>query len=565
MLDATRSPDPALETLLDGWRSRGRDLVAQHWSEFEALLSPVEAAIDRGRYAEAAAAAQIAAAFAVFWHGGVFVSHRLERALIRIGEAALPTPGHDRMTGDAEGPRRILHVATQVAGIGGHSRNIWRWIASDAGAMHSVALTRQTGAAPSAMRRAVKASGGEIFFANTAIGGPLAWSAALQRRLATADLVVLHVHNQDVIPFLALAGMKRRPKVVLLNHADHVFWLGTDFADAVISTRLSGRRLCAGRRAIPDERNLTMPLCLERVKRPLDRRAAKAALGLEPDSILLLTVARSVKFRPIGGLSFADALLPLLLAEPRARLIAVGPGGVVDWSKAQSQAPGRIVVLPETPDTGVFFQAADIYIDSFPFPSNTSLFEAGLHELPLVSRQPFGPGCEIMGADSIGLDEHLQTAQSLGAFRDLVGGLIADADRRRTLGRATRAAIEATNVGAGFSSAFATLCAQIDGLPPRDTRPAVGDAPRFDTIDLYSHFVFGAPDKPGSRRTATQRRDMAVEISLKTMSPAARLRAWLRLAFTDAFAFRSRRDSWRYLIPEWLTARLRQDAEGSAR
>ena len=39
--------------------------------------------------------------------------------------------------------------------------------------------------------------------------------------------------------------------------------------------------------------------------------------------------------------------------------------------------------------------------NSFPIPSNTSLLEAGLYGLPLVTYYPFGDGCEVMGADSL--------------------------------------------------------------------------------------------------------------------------------------------------------------------
>ena len=100
-----------MKSALTTWRMQGPGLIAQHWSEFYALLAPVETAIQRGRYSEAAGAAQIAAACAVAWHCGVFVSHRLKRALRRnlrgyAGQAAREladgrrTPSH-RPRGDA--------------------------------------------------------------------------------------------------------------------------------------------------------------------------------------------------------------------------------------------------------------------------------------------------------------------------------------------------------------------------------------------------------------------------------------------------------------------------------
>jgi hypothetical protein len=279
----------------------------------------------------------------------------------------------------------------------------------------------------------------------------------------------------------------------------------------------------------------------------------------------LLTVARALKFRPIGGLSFADALLPVLLDDARVHLAAIGPGGVVDWSAAQAQAPGRILALPESPETKTWFEAADIYVDSFPFCSNTSLLEAGLHGLPLVARRPFGAGCEIMGADSIGIDEHLTAPEDLSAFRDVARRLVADAGLRCALGEATRIGIEKTNLEPGFSAALIDLYDRILRLPPRNSMPAENEGPHFDAVDLYAPFVFGAPDVPGRNRTPEDRRNLAVEISLKAMPPFARLWNWARLWRGRRFVFRSRAQAWRYLVPEWVTALSRRMPAGRTR
>ena len=99
----------------------------------------------------------------------------------------------------------------------------------------------------------------------------------------------------------------------------------------------------------------------------------------------------------MGGLSLVDLLLPLLRADGRMRLLAVGPGGAVDWFAAEAEVPGQILTFRERPDTRGFLEAADLYVDSFPIPSNTSLLEAGLYGLPLVTYYPFGDGCEVMG------------------------------------------------------------------------------------------------------------------------------------------------------------------------
>src|SRR6185437_9318373 len=131
---------------------------------------------------------------------------------------------------------------------GGHMRMIARWVQHDSGNIHSLALTRQNAPIPDKARDAITATRGRVHQLNLARGGLLDWARALQGLMAKADLVVLHAHNMDTIPMLALAGMKNRPRTVLLNHADHSFWLGVDFVDQVIHTRRSGLRLSSERR-----------------------------------------------------------------------------------------------------------------------------------------------------------------------------------------------------------------------------------------------------------------------------------------------------------------------------
>jgi hypothetical protein len=542
------SSDPALAAVLASWRSAGRALVTDQFAEFNELLEPIEPLIQRRRYAEAAAAAQVAANYAVLWHTGLFASRTLERLLQTLGEAALPMPSTEAC---AAGPRlRVLHVASRVAAVGGHTRMLWRWIDHDNRNMHSVALTRQTQQIPRALHAAVA---GRIRYINRRVGGLLGWARSLQAALAEADLVVLHVDNQDVIPFLALAGMGQRPPVVLVNHADHMFWLGVDFVDLVVSTRLSGHQFCVARRGVEANRNVLLPLCLDRATRQASRRSAKSALGLPADSIVLLTVARSLKFRAIDGLSFADDLLSVLRADKRLRLVAVGPGGVADWSGAEAEVPGQILTFGERSDTAAFFDAADAYVDSFPFSSITSLLEAGLRSLPLVTRYPFGPGCEIMGADSLGLDSVMVRARSVAEFRHELKRLVADSELRAQIGARTRASIEATNTGEGWGRALASVYDQALRVPTTSvTNPVACDRPHLDDVDLFLPFALGLRPRPPAPRVA-----MARELGLKTLPFTQRLGLWARMVRRREFGFRRSLASWRYLVPEWITVQAR--------
>lgn len=544
--------DPAFAAQLDAWRQAAGELLPQHASEFRNLLAAVEPELLRRNYRKAAAMAQVAANHSVLWHPGTFASAQLDDMLWRIGAAAVPTKGKRRPR-DA-GPLRILHVVTQVAVIGGHGRMLWRWIGEDQENRHSVALTRQTRPLPDPLLRAVGSTGGSITYVNRQVGGILEWARKLQDAIAEADLVVLHVHNQDIIPFIAMSGMSERPPVLLLNHADHVFWVGAGLVDGVISTRMSGHRLNERRRGVPPNRNFLLPLCLEMPIPGMSQQAAKASLGLPEDSIVLLTVARAVKFRSMGGLCFADAICPILQADSRVRLVVVGPGGTVDWSAAEVRAPGQILIEPEREDTRAFYAAADIYIDSFPFPSITSLLEAGMHQLPIVTRYEFGRGCEVMGADSIGIDATLLKAQNLGEMQKLLGELIADRGRRIALGRETMTQISKINIGPDWLGNLADIYDAALALPPRQRGYVQNKPSQPEDLDAFLPFVFG---KTLARPSSAVRLAHSRELALKTMPGSQRLLTWTRMALRREFAFRRGSSSLLSLVPEWLTVRLR--------
>lgn len=544
------SPDSE-STVLNEWRVIGRARISDHWTELEGLVRPIGPLIDRKRYAEAALAAQIAANHAILWHAGVFVHPELERLLRRLGEAAFPLTTPVKDPPDLSRGMAVLHVATEMGAIGGHTRMLARWVRHDSGNVHSLALTRQNTPIPDKMRDAITGTRGRVHQLNLTRGGLLDWARALQALMAKADLVVLH--SMEIIPLLALAGMKNRPRTVLLNHADHLFWPGVDFVDQVIHTRKSGLRLSIGRRGVAAERSLLLPLCLEPQTRLRTREEAKRLLGLPPDCILLLTIARALKFRPVGDISFADRLVPVLQANPNARFIAVGPGGEVDWSAAEAKVHGRIKAVRQTPDTEVYLEAADIYVDSFPFVSITSLFEAGLIGLPLATHNPFGEGCEVMGADSPGLDRIILRARNVEDFHDVLTRLIRDDGLRAEIGERTKTEIEAVNTGERWKRDLAKTYRQVFSTPRLRRESPFDAGPRPDNLDCLLPLVFG-PTGGGSTAEARIARD--IEAMIKTAPIAWRFRV------LASYALRRQLNlfvapAWRLMIPEWLAARIR--------
>lgn len=535
------------------WRAGGRPLVTGYWDELQGLTAPIDGAIAKGRCGDAAAMLQVAAHHAVLWHPGLFASPTMERQLWTLGQKALRVPGKESKPTRGGRALAVCHVMTEASEIGGHSRNLWRWIANDSENIHSVALTRQHRRIPPELVAAATSAGGSVVQINRSMGGLLSWCRRLQPILAAADIVVLHAHNWDVVPFLALAGMERRPPIALSNHCDHLLWLGTTFADIVLSSRLSGANLAVERRGVPEERSKLLPLCLELPARDRSRAEAKRALSLPDDSIVLLTVARALKYVDVAGTTYADAFVPLLRENPRLRLVALGPGGVVDWSAAERAAPGQVLVFPEQPNTRPFYEAADIYVDSYPFVSVTSLTEAGLFELPAITRNPFGSASPILTVQSLGLGENLLSASSVAEMHGLVRGLAANPNQRGEIGARMREGIAATNMGAGWKHALREAYGAAMEADPR--RPMVegnDGPPESEDIDLFLPFIFGGAhmELPLQARYAR-----SYEVALKAGPLPWRSATIARMAARGGLPANA--PAWRYMLPEWVGSNLK--------
>ena len=446
------------EDTLSLWRKEGYSLVKQNYAEFRSLVVQAQDFAERGQYNLASVYAEIAASYAQAKHCGLFRSPELDQVLLMIGSKTQSKSASSNQNSLPAGRiKNVLHVATDVTALGGNPRLIRRWIQQDQGRSHSLVLTRQTlYQVPAPIKDTVDQSQGKVYMLNETIGGIVAKAKQLRKYAASADIVLLHTWERDVIPTIAFADKEHLPPVVYVNHGDHCFWMGAAVSDIVANLRESGMHLSQARRGIEPERNMLLPTILEPIQRVVHQTEAKRQIGIPEDSILLLSVARALKYRTIDGVSFADAHVSLLTKYDQAILIVIGPGdGSEDWSAAIQQTQGRIRVYGQTEDTALFYQAADIYVDSFPFVSNTSLLEAGSYSVPLVSRHPYdSDACEILGADMPGLTGNLIRSRNLEEYTEILSRLIEDEEFRLMQGRAVREKIAETHWGINWQHAL---------------------------------------------------------------------------------------------------------------
>lgn len=507
--------------------------IVSHYGQFQRLLSRASQALEQGQLGVAAVRAEIAAQYAMSRHTGLFASAPLEQLLLTIGQRigqtlpAWPAP--------REQPRHIVHVLTRAFEIGGDTRLVARLIQHDADRCHSVVLTRQGGLPlPHMLRTAVESVGGELHVLNGIPGGLCAWAGALRNIAAQADLVILHVHPYDVIPLLALTPKHALPPVAYVNHADHAFAVGLSVSDVIADMRAAGALLSCRRRAVTAERSAILPIGLVPPRRTLSRAEARQQLGLSADTVLLLSVARPGKYRPFQG--YTEAILPLLERYPQAVLFVVGPEHAGAWEEANRATGGRVLALGVQLDTALFYQAADIYIDSFPFVSNTSLLEAGSYGAALISRSLDPAAVSVLAAGAPGLDRYLVQTSDLDSFRLALDRLLADADYRNWLGAQVQQDICTIHSGDKWQHAIQTIYQQAMQLHSFTPWLPHNCQALIEMLDVLLVELFqGELDL-----------QQIVQAHVRLLPPERRFFTWL--------GTRSRRPG--LLLPEWLATHM---------
>jgi len=303
---------------------------------------------------------------------------------------------------------------------------------------------------------------------------------------------------------------------------------------------------------------MLVPILVSPTLRSKNRDAAKAALGLDPSSLLLISVARAQKYRTIDGVSYAEIHVPLLQKFPNATLMVVGGGDRPDWTDASAKVGRRIQTL--TPrDPKPYFEAADIYLDSFPFCSATSMMEAAGYGLPCISRFVMPPEARICGMDHPGLSGSLIEATNSADYLESLGRLMSDHDYRARVGAATEQSVRNANVSPGWNRYLETAIAHALELPPIDPdnvlKGKLAEELNFGEPDVRLEAIYGFSPP----RAAIVRHHLGLfplHERLRLWIDVARARGFLgakdaiKGLFRESFAFKIK-DFRAALLPGW--------------
>jgi glycosyltransferase involved in cell wall biosynthesis len=410
-------------------------LLIQNKELFEKAVSRAQIALKNGKLNSAIAWAQIGADFAWYKHPGFYNSVTLESLLLEVANRLyeqreardIDQKIHIKHTNTNK--KHVLHVMTEGFGSGGHTRVVSAWIKNTLDtAINSVVTTVQLGPLPDDLASSIAASGGK-YLSLAAFSSNLLTRSFLLRQLSRnwADVVVLHVHPSDAIPIVAF-GVAEGPPVIILNHADHVFWLGASVADVVANLRPSGQKIALGRRGVKNSRILPIPIL--KANPTSDYEVIRKQLGIKKDKIVLLTVGSESKYTPFGGYDFVSIMEKLLRRNPNVVLFAIGPRQNGRWAEASARVGGRIKAmgLINWSELHAFYACADIYVEGFPLGGLTAMLEAGVRGIPIIGvRIPEAP---ILGSDDIAIEKFDLHVPSLESFTTSLECMIAQPSLR---------------------------------------------------------------------------------------------------------------------------------------
>lgn len=499
--------------------------MENHYEVFRQLINQASEHVGKGRNEAAAIYSQFAADYAWHNHPGAFVSAELEALLVNLGRRTLGE-GLTAKTAAGSSPRpvnSVLHVVTTAYQGGGHTRLLWRWMCQDDTRVHNVVLTGQgIYPIPPSLVEAASAAGGTVKDLDKTYGSPVSRARVVRGLAQSADLIVLHTHPHDVVPLIALGERMTSAPIVLMNHSEHVFWLGASISDVVAHIREGSVATSQQRRGIPPERCVILPVPLVTPKRTLSRAEAKRKLGIDESTVVLLTVAGGYKYQNQKGTNFVNALIPVLQKHQNALLMAVGPTHDGDWAAGSQATQGRIKAVGHQPELSVFYEAADIYLDSFPLGSLTSLLEAGCHEVPLLRYNLYPAGVQLLQPDDPAFKGLMPVATDLKDYQEHISRLINDPVARGELGARIRESIVKTHTGEGWKETLENLYTCAAELGPNRLPLAVPEERAGTVEDVALSWMHARTGFSTDLETMS-------EWYCRLLPLGARLKVWLRV------------------------------------
>jgi glycosyltransferase involved in cell wall biosynthesis len=275
-----------------------------------------------------------------------------------------------------------------------------------------------------AMRRLLKSGAVDVLHAHN---GRTALSCAIAAKLARRGHVIATQHFIDPA-HLSRTGLAAR----LVNQVHH--WVH-GAVDHFLANSEAARSAMLERGDAPSEKITTTPLGISEPNPQSlkDSAAVRHELGIEPDTPLIVCVARLEKEKDIGTL--IDAMVIVLQTNPRAVCGVAGEGDEKEALLSRIKAASiekNMRLLGFQSDALSLIHAGDVFVlPSLAEPFGLVLLEAMALGKPVVATRAGGPQ-EIVLHDETGL---LVPPSSPPAMATAIVQLLTDAETREEMGR----------------------------------------------------------------------------------------------------------------------------------
>ncbi len=394
-------------------------------------------------------------------HSGRFSDARLENPALKIGEMLEKLAGEKNYSppdlsensAKRNGKKRVLHAATRLYEVGGHTKLIENWIKKDTDWEHWLAVTQQ-GAEniPVRLVEIFEKQGGRVVFLPET-DSLIKKSFALRKISEACDFIILHHHPWDVTPLAAFA-VDNLPPVAVINHADHAFWLGVSTADLVVDLRSYGARLSLGRRGARRSLLLPIPLDVEAASPP--RKTARRQLGISEETVVMLSIGAEYKYSPTEKHDFFRTVKKILDANPSAEMYVIGPR----FNEKKHPYHERLHYLGIVNDPLLYEKAADIYLEGFPMSSFTALLETVKFGVCPVLM--YAPNQIFAFDEELAMRDLPARATDEADYVAKVSALIASAEQRKQFAEATQKNIIHYHGAAGWKKFLAAMYAALE-------------------------------------------------------------------------------------------------------
>lgn len=352
---------------------------------FDEYVAIAEQAAVQQDFAAAATHLRVAATYAWENYTGVFLDRRIESLIDTLADhinEAHPLPD--------ESFDSVGFLMTGMYEYGGHSKIAWRWMQLDESNRFALVLIQQGKSKLPEQLTELSASGRVSVSCISESEDCLTRARHARDALAGSACVVMSIHPDDIIGAIAAACLKKRSKLIFIDHAFFSISVGMTSAHAVCCTSPAAVRFAMEERLVSPEHLVVYRNSPEWLGDLAgDPKKVREELDLPDDAVLLLSSGSEYKFYPINGISLVGLVAPVLEANPNAYLVIVGV-----QERKNILPPGYMTLLAErikfiapVPEREFldYVQACDIYLDSVPFHSGGAAQQAMLLSKPVLN------------------------------------------------------------------------------------------------------------------------------------------------------------------------------------